>query len=169
MTARFAAALLPVVLLLVAACVNEVVAPEDEPTFPASSPSTAPPETPLAPPQPALDAGVKQIGANRVSFSLNPEQPHQIDPYQFELSPGQQRPACSGFVFAFSWLALDPDSQEPVYAEIAWTLTHREGSQEVIRGPSGSATVGCGRLSPLNPGPKDVVVVMDYLIGSVEE
>jgi hypothetical protein len=170
MTAGRVAAALPLVLMLVAAaCVNEAVAPEDQPTFSASPSATARPQTPLAPSPPTLGNGVKQIGANRVSFAMSPGQAHQLDPYQFELLPGQERPVCAGFVFAFSWLVLDPDSQEPVDTEIAWTFTRQEGSEEVARGTSGSATVGCGSLSPLNPGSKDVAVVMDYLIGSVEE
>ena len=166
---RAAAVLLVVLILLAAACVNEAVAPEDEPTFPASPSATAPSEAVLAPPQPTLGDGVTQIGANRLSFAMSPGQVHQLDPYLLELPPGQERPACAGFVFAFTWLVLDPDSQEPVDTEIAWTFTRQEGSEEVARGTSGSATVGCGSLSPLNPGSRDVAVVMDYLIGSLEE
>jgi hypothetical protein len=156
-------------LALAAACADEASAPENAssptPTFDPYNASPTPSATAVADLRPQLEPGVKQIGGNRLTFSLGTGIAYPLDPYAFELSSGEERPPCESFVFVFSWQVLEP-SAPPEDIGLAWQHAASGNPVEIARGANGTQTVGCGGLTALNQTGGDLVVLVDYVIGS---
>lgn len=145
-------------LLVVVACADEASAPTDE-ALPSSQQGT----DDLAPPKPELADGVLEIGRKRVVIAPSPGFPYSLTPYEIQVG-GEEQPPCDRFVFGFGWRVVDPREPEPDFG-LSWEFSNGGQPQEIGRGPSGVAEVGCGVLTVTNETDQDISVAVDYVVG----
>jgi hypothetical protein len=103
-----------------------------------------------------------------LSFSIGAGISYPFDPYAFALDAGEERPPCESFVFAFAWSVVVPESPPPDIA-LSWQTSASGAPEEVARGAGGSADVGCGTLTAVNETDSDVAVLVDWLVGEVQQ
>jgi hypothetical protein len=139
------------------ACADEAAAPTEEL-------ATSPTSEPGDPPSPVLAPGVQEIGRRTITLAPSPGSSYNLTPEDVQVGEGEL-PQCDRLVFAFGWLVTDPLEPAPDFG-IAWTYTSVDGvAQEVGRGASGTAEVGCGLLTVENETASDVVVTAEYVVG----
>jgi hypothetical protein len=142
------------------ACADEASAPtEDE----EPSPIGAQPGVDQ-PPEPTLGEGVTELARKTIVIAPSPGIPYSLTPHEIELSEGGEPPPCDRFVFAFGWLVVDPPEPGEDF-DLTWIFTGDGQTQEVGRGVSGVAEVGCGVLTVTNGTNQNISVAVEYASG----
>jgi hypothetical protein len=83
------------------------------------------------------------------------------------LAAGETLPPCEQFAFVFAWQVVVPSDPASDVA-LFWKSAESGTPTEIGRGPTGTATVGCGQLTAVNEATEDVAVLVDYLIGAAK-
>jgi hypothetical protein len=139
-----------------------------ESPFPFPSPTlTAPPATtptPEAPPAPVprVDPSLEVLTTGAMNVTMGPGDTYSFDPVQLGINEGIEVPPCAAFTFLFGWQVQKPYPPEGV--EIAFQWTRMGGGEEVDRGTSGQASVGCGSIEMSNNGAMNTTVQVRYAI-----
>jgi hypothetical protein len=157
---RLALAVLAVLALAVISCADEASAPTDEsgestPGIPAGSNQA---------PEPTLEDGFEEVGRSAIVIAPSPGLPYNLTPQEIGLATGGNPPPCDRFSFAFGWLVTDPPEQAPDF-DLVWSFAGNGQSEEVGRGPSGVAQVGCGVLTVTNGTGRDISVALNFVVG----
>jgi hypothetical protein len=108
-----------------------------------------------------LEEGVARLSEGTFNAILAPGAVSGFEPIELPLEAQATPPPCETFQFTFAWLARDNNPAEG----LVWRLNESGQLTEIGSGPSGEATIGCGRLEVVNNGGEPFTVDVYYLIG----
>ncbi|HEV8574601.1 MAG TPA: hypothetical protein VGR43_07820 [Dehalococcoidia bacterium] len=163
MRLAFLALIASVVLILIASCGDD--AKEGAGGSPTGS--VTPADGTPAPPPPELAEGVSRLSEGTFTATIDPEGVSAFEPIALPLELGAETPPCESFVFVFGWQVVEPIPIED--AGLVWSVTRMGAAEEIARGASGTATVGCGFLEAVNHGDARMTLNVHYLIGRSDQ
>ena len=153
------------VLLAVAGCGEDAKqgANEDGSATGSASPADATP----VPPAPELAPGVSRLSEGTFTSTMDPGGVSAFEPISLPLELGAETPSCASFVFAFGWRVIEPS---PIADNgLVWRITRMGAPEEIGRGASGTATVGCGFVEAVNNSGARMTLSVHYLIGRLDQ